>query len=318
MNHRELSRRALAIGLVWGFWLFWVIAGAACLTTHEIERHSIVRGYDGGYAEPEYSSAGLIVAIFVWLIASVFPTLLEQWRYGKISRRCVVEFVITALISIVAVCAAEGGGQHVFYLACFVVMLALSYSCFRLRRVGLDYLEPLPEVDGPRTEEADATLRTTELPREGQQRARSDDIRVNKAFSTDTVGKRSRTAIVCGILLALAWLLLLFQAAGLVGILLAKYPRDPALSIIVHHLKYGSSRDPVIGTPIPPLSAVIIPALTFLAGVNLFALTTFLICLISWCHLRKRHPCLRNIAGITAVGSLLTVALGVFIAFLPS
>jgi hypothetical protein len=315
MNHKEMSRKALAIGFVWGFWLFWAVAGIACLTTGELTGYR----YPGGVIEhPEYDSAGLVVAVLLCLFVSFSPMLLEQWRYGKVSRRCFREFAITLLIVIMAGVVAEGGEQDTIYLSCVIVMVGLSYSCLRLRQVGLDYLEPLPAVDGPRTEEADETLRTTELPWEGQQRARGEDITVNKAFSTDTAGKRSRTAIVCGILLALAWLLLLFQAAGLVGILLAKYPRDPALSIIVYHFKYGSSHDPVIGTPIPPLSAVIVPALTFLAGVNLSALTTFVICLISWCYLRKRHPCLRNIAGITAVGSLLIVALGVFIAFLPS
>ncbi len=173
MNHKEMSRRAPAIGLVWGFWLFWVIAGAACLTTHEIEHHSIVLGYDGRYPEPEYTSAGLIVAACVWLIASVFPMLLEQWKYGKVSCRCVAEFAIAVLISIVAGGAAEGGDQDTIYLACFVVMVALSYSCFRLRQAGLDYLEPLLlEVDESSTEKADTPLQTTELPWEGQQRAK--------------------------------------------------------------------------------------------------------------------------------------------------
>jgi hypothetical protein len=197
-------------------------------------------------------------------------------------------------------------------------MVALSYSCFHLRQAGLDYLEPLLEVDESSTEKADTPLQTTELPWEGQQRAKSEDTTANKTFSTDTAGKRSRTPIMCGILLALAWLLLLVHGAGLVGMLSMKCPRDPAISIILYHLRYGSSHDSVIGAPIPPLSAVIVPAVTFLAGVNLFALTTFVICSISWCYLRKGYPCLRNIAGITAVGSLLTVAVGVFIAFLPS
>jgi hypothetical protein len=156
VTHKEMSRRVLAIGLVWGFWLFWVIAGIAFLTTHEIARHRVLLGYDGRYPKPEYTSTGLIVAICVWLIASVFPMVLEQWKYRNVGRRCAYEFTLTALAVILVVCVSLPGSQKDgIYLGCFLVMVGLSYSCFRLRQVGLDYLEPLQGADEPDSEKRD-------------------------------------------------------------------------------------------------------------------------------------------------------------------
>ena len=150
MNHKEMSRRALAIGFVWGFWLLWAIAGIACLTTHEIERHGIVRGYNERYSKPEYTSTGLIVAILIWLITSVFPLAFEQWKYRKVGRRCACEFTLSGLAVIVIICVSLAVGQTDWvYLGCLLVMAGLSYSCFRLRQVGLDYLEPLQAADEP-------------------------------------------------------------------------------------------------------------------------------------------------------------------------
>jgi hypothetical protein len=173
MNHKEMSRRTLAVVFVWGFWLFWVTAGIACLTTHEIERHAIVRGYDGRYPKPEYTSAGLAVAALIWLSVSFFPMVLDRWKHGRVTvagplhayiptlsgifcgirRRYLIEFVLTLLAVALAPVLSDAGDM--VYLSCLLVMAGLMYSCFRLRQVGLDYLEPLQRADEPDTEKRD-------------------------------------------------------------------------------------------------------------------------------------------------------------------
>ncbi|MCX5643147.1 MAG: hypothetical protein NTZ17_00435 [Phycisphaerae bacterium] len=153
MNHKEMSRRALAIGFVWGFWLFWGIAGITCLTTGEFVRDRYQIDYGMG-RHPEYSSTGLVVAVLLWSFVSFFPMVLEQWKYGRVSRRCFAEFLIALLVGLSAA-GAHDDNQDAIYLACFVVMVGLSYSCFRLRQVGLDYLEPLQRADEPDTEKRD-------------------------------------------------------------------------------------------------------------------------------------------------------------------
>lgn len=140
MDHKEMSRRILAIVSAWGFWLFWVITGIACLTTHEIERYRIVRDYDGRYPKPEYDQTGFAVAVFVWLFVSLFPMVFEQWKNGKVRGHSALEFTLIVLVAIA--CGILSGVGNVV-LSGLLVMAGVTYSCFRLRQAGLNYLAPV-------------------------------------------------------------------------------------------------------------------------------------------------------------------------------
>jgi len=310
MDHKEMSRRILAIVFVWGFWLLWVIGGIACLTTHEHGRHHA------------WNPAGLWAAALVWLIVSFFPMILEQWKHGKVTHRCFAEFVLTLPIISSALVLSNAEREDV-YFGCFLVMAGLSYSCFRLRQVGLDYLEPMGATHEPEAKRASdpSEIESSSLKGLGgvqQQQTRSEYVRPTDSLPKDAIQKRSRAPVVCGVLLAIAWLLLLFQAAGLVGILLARYPRDPAISLIVYNVKYGRALSGPTDTPLPTISEAAPSAIAFLLGMNQFALGAFLVCLLIWYGLKNRCQRLARVSGMTAIGSFLTVLLGMFIAFLPN
>jgi hypothetical protein len=145
MDHKEMSRRTLAIVFVWGFWAFWLLAGIACLTAGQVVRYHYrydARGQYGRY--PEYNTSRLLVAIAVALITSFFPMVLHQWKYGKVNRRCLLEFVLMLIVTTAAIILSEGGIDGI-HLGCFLIMAALCYSCLRLRQGGLGYLESAQE-----------------------------------------------------------------------------------------------------------------------------------------------------------------------------
>jgi len=154
MDHKEMSRRVLAVVFVWGFWLFWVAGGITCMTVHRIGRHH----------NSDYDCTGLWAAIVIWLFVSIFPIVLERWKHQRVSRRTTYEFLLTLVVVlyfIIPVIVVSPGDDTV-YLG-LPLMAGLTYSCFRLRQAGLDYLAPARTVDTAKTSR-NAVLSTPPYP----------------------------------------------------------------------------------------------------------------------------------------------------------
>jgi len=154
MNHQEMSRRVLAIVFVWGFWLFWIAGGIACLATHRSGQHHYS---DRG---PRYDCTGVWVGIFVWLFVSIFPMIFERWKYRRVSRRATYEFLLTLVLLFFAVGPLIASPKDdTISLVYLLLLVGLAYSCFRTRQVGLGYLAPGQASAAPQTSRK-ATLST--------------------------------------------------------------------------------------------------------------------------------------------------------------
>jgi cell division protein FtsW (lipid II flippase) len=146
MNHKEMSRRVLAIVFVWGFWLFWIAGGIACLATYSSGQHHYS---DRG---PRYDYTGLWVGALTWLFISIFSMVFERWKYQKVSRRATYEFLLALVVLLFAVIPIISSRKDDIIGIAYVLLLAgLAYSCFRIRQVGLDYLAPGQANSAPQT-----------------------------------------------------------------------------------------------------------------------------------------------------------------------